>query len=365
MSGIIAYCRAGFENDCAAEWQEKSAALGVYGYCQATAQQGYVVFRCQVEEADHLAKKLALTDLVFTRQFIVILAELDQLPVADRVSQVQVALLDEDLLAAFDTVKPAGELRVEVADTNSGKELSKFAKKFTVPLRRGLRQIEWLTERESSRRPSLHVFILGTDHLVLGYSYSFNQSPWPMGILRLRMPNDAPSRSTLKLDEAFQVFIPAGEREQRVTSGMNAVDLGASPGGWTYQLVRRGMMVQAVDNGPMDEALMESGQVRHFREDGFKFKPKKRNITWLVCDMVEKPDRVAMLMCEWLVEEYCKEAIFNLKLPMKKRYQTVSESLALIKETLAEYGHGRYRVSAKQLYHDREEVTVHIYREPS
>ena len=51
------------------------------------------------------------------------------------------------------------------------------------------------------------------------------------------------------------------------------------PGGWTYQLVKHSMRVQAVDNGPMAESLMETGQVRHLREDGFKFVPTSKNIT--------------------------------------------------------------------------------------
>ncbi|WP_127346432.1 23S rRNA (cytidine(2498)-2'-O)-methyltransferase RlmM [Pseudidiomarina mangrovi] len=360
MSGILVYCRAGFENDCAAELQDKTAALGVFGYCQTTSNSGYVVYRCQPEEADHLGRKLALKELVFARQFIVIIAELADIPATDRVSTIQIALLDEQLNEHFAMVKPAGDLRVETPDTNDAKELTTFCRKFTVPLRQGLRQSGWLTAKESDRRPTLHAFFLSGQQLVLGYSYSYNQSPWPMGILRLRSPSDAPSRSTLKLDEAFQVFIPAHEREQRVSSGMNAVDLGAAPGGWTYQLVRRGMMVQAIDNGPMAQSLMDSGQVKHIREDGFKYRPKKKNVTWLVCDMVEKPMRVTELMIQWFIDGDCKEAIFNLKLPMKKRYAMVSECLQLIQTELAEKGMGRYEVQAKQLYHDREEVTVHV-----
>ena len=38
---------------------------------------------------------------------------------------------------------------------------------------------------------------------------------------------------------------------------------------------KRGMFVQAVDNGAMDEGLMETGQVTYCAEDGFKFQPKK------------------------------------------------------------------------------------------
>lgn len=77
---------------------------------------------------------------------------------------------------------------------------------------------------------------------------------------------------------------------------MTAVDLGACPGGWTYQLVKRRMMVDTVDNGSMAGNLIETGQVRHHRIDGFKFTPLTKNISWLVCDLVEKPAKVAALV---------------------------------------------------------------------
>lgn len=182
-----------------------------------------------------------------------------------------------------------------------------------------------------------------------------------MGIPRLKFPSDAPSRSTLKLEEAFHMFIPYDEWEERLEGGLQAVDLGACPGGWTYQLVKHSMRVQAVDNGPMAESLMETGQVRHLREDGFKFVPTSKNITWLVCDMVEKPAKVAALMTTWMVNGWCRETIFNLKLPMKKRYEEVSHILEKMAAEMKEQGVNAL-IHAKHLYHDREEITVHVQR---
>jgi len=99
----------------------------------------------------------------------------------------------------------------------------------------------------------------------------------------------------------------------------------------------------------------------HEKADGFKFRPPRTNISWLVCDMVEKPVRVANLMADWLVNGWCREAIFNLKLPMKKRYEEVTQNLAMLQERLNENGINA-QIQARQLYHDREEVTVHVRR---
>ena len=140
--------------------------------------------------------------------------------------------------------------------------------------------------------------------------------------------------------------------------GSSAVDLGASPGGWTWQLVQRGFMVTAVDNGPMDAALMDSGQVRHRRDDGFHFRPADP-VELMVCDMVESPSRIARLVSGWIAQGWCRETIFNLKLPMKKRWEELERCRALIDEALGGSG---YYLRMKQLYHDREEVTAYLAR---
>ena len=75
--------------------------------------------------------------------------------------------------------------------------------------------------------------------------------------------------------------------------------------------------------------------------------------------MVEKPSRVSLLIGEWFVAGWCKHAIFNLKLPMKQRVAALDSALGGIRTRLDAEGIN-YRMIAKQLYHDREEVTVFL-----
>ncbi|MGO1246762.1 MAG: 23S rRNA (cytidine(2498)-2'-O)-methyltransferase RlmM [Oceanisphaera sp.] len=352
MKQLLIYCRPGFEKEAAAEIQDRAGQFGSPGFARTKDDSGFVIYECfSPDDADLMARKLLFRELIFARQMVVVQAEVKELSLDDRISPI---------LDAAESMELCGDLRVETPDTNDGKELSRFCRKFTVPMRQALRAKGLLTDKEVRNRPILHLFFLANNHALIGYSYSFNNSPFHMGIPRLRFPSDAPSRSTLKLEEAFHVFIPREEWEMRLTSGLNAVDLGAAPGGWTYQLVSRGMMVTAVDNGAMDSKLMDTGQVKHYREDVFSWRPGRKNVYWLVCDMVEKPARVAATMAAWLVDEDCQEAIFNLKLPMKKRYAEAVHNLQQLKEKLAELG--GFHVQAKQLYHDREEITVHVYR---
>ena len=172
------------------------------------------------------------------------------------------------------------------------------------------------------------------------------------------MPREAPSRSTLKLVEAFHTLLSEDEQERLLKPGMTAVDLGAAPGGWTWQLVSRHIHVTAVDNGRMNPELLESGLVIHKREDGFRFVPRKP-VDWLVCDMVEQPRRVAALVARWIAQGLCQHAIFNLKLPMKRRYDELQLCNDLIGEALQSVDK-KHELRCRQLYHDREEVTCYL-----
>ncbi|MEZ9522526.1 23S rRNA (cytidine(2498)-2'-O)-methyltransferase RlmM [Enterovibrio norvegicus] len=353
MNQILLYCRQGFEKECAGEIQDKATQVEVYGFPRVVKNSGYVVFECyQQGDAEKLIQKLPFSSLIFARQMIVVVGQLSDLDPGDRISPI---------LAMGGELPKCGDVRVETPDTNQAKELLKFCRKFTVPLRQSLRKRGVLYAKEHSKKPVLHVCFTEPGCCFVGYSVSNNNSPHYMGIHRLKFPSEAPSRSTLKLEEAFHAFIPKEEWDERLAPGMKAVDLGACPGGWTYQLVKRSMFIHAVDNGQMAESLMETGQVKYHAADGFKFEPPRKNITWLVCDMIEKPYRVAPLIGKWLVARWAVETIFNLKLPMSRRYEQVTEDIGNLKKQLIENG-VKFDIQVKHLFHDRDEVTVHIRR---
>ncbi|MCC2616009.1 23S rRNA (cytidine(2498)-2'-O)-methyltransferase RlmM [Aestuariibacter halophilus] len=350
MNSLVAYCRAGFESDTAQEIETRAAEQGLYGYSQFVRNSGFVQFCCyQDEDAQTFAERIAVRELIFARQLFVCVAQLTALDPSDRIGP---------LLAAVDDWPLAGEVVVEFPDTTEGRELAKFCRKFTVPLRQALRKKGHLTAKERTDKARMHAFFTQSDTVYWGYSLAGQRCPNVMGIQRLKFPSDAPSRSTLKLEEALHAFIPAAQWPERLRPGMTAVDLGACPGGWTYQMVKREISVYAVDNGAMDEALMATGLVSYHAEDGFKFSPPQP-VNWLICDMIEQPQRVAELMARWVAIGRCQEAIFNLKLPMKKRYDSVQTALQIIRDVLTEH-RKTARIQAKHLYHDREEITVHL-----
>jgi len=342
---VLLYCRPGFEGDCAAEITRAAAAQGVSGYCEAQPRTAFVRFRALPAPTRPLPETLEWTRLVFARQLLALAAEVPGLPAADRATPLAAAIAK--------CGREFSGLWLEYPDSNDGRAMSHFCRAFRAPLAKALAAAG--VRPDCPGTPRLHVFFPDSRQALIGLALPGNSAPWPLAIPRLRLPHSAPSRSTLKLDEALLSFLDGGERERLLRPGMRAVDLGAAPGGWSWQLARRGLSVVAVDNGPMDDALLADGLVTHVRADGFRYRPP-RPVDWMVCDMVEQPQRIAALVARWLRRGDCHAAVFNLKLPMKRRHAAVSDALDHLAGELAGLERPT-RLLCKQLYHDREEVT--------
>jgi 23S rRNA (cytidine2498-2'-O)-methyltransferase len=341
----LMYCRPGFEQDCAQEAlrQARLQKPVIAEQSPVQSDSGYVVVTLNDQT-------LSYRELIFARQLIRLHHTIATLPERDRLTP---------LLDAVATLPGTfGTLWLEVPDTNEGKLLTTFTRRFQPLLENALREQGRLLDDPRTTR--LHIFFPDKNSVLIGTSDPHNSADAIMGIVRQSMPAEAPSRSTMKLAEAIEVFMDRGEQTRILKSGMQAVDLGAAPGGWTWQLVKRGIRVTAVDNGPMKGALINHPLVQHLKQDGFKYVPRKA-VDWLVCDMVEKPSKVAALIGAWFAAGWCKHAIFNLKLPMKQRLIALDNALGGIRKHLDEEGIN-YRMIAKQLYHDREEVTVFLTR---
>jgi len=340
MSSLLITCRAGFESECAQELTEYFAARDQAGFARLRADSGYLVFAA----ADDSELALPAADtLIFPRQVLPIAEHFTALDPKDRISPLL------DWLQRH--INRLHDVWVEAPDSPEGEALNAFCRSFESALVARLKRDRWLAETASTR---LQLFFpIGTEAFLCLVDRR-QATPHRQGILRLRFPSAAPSRSTLKLEEGLLVLLTDKEREAWLQPGMSAVDIGAAPGGWTFQLVQRSLRVSAVDNGPMAANLLDSGLVTHYREDGFRFVPKKA-VDWLVCDMVEQPIRVAKLVASWLNDGRCKRALFNLKLPMKKRWQETQLCLDIMRKQTGR----ELDLRAKQLYHDREEITVY------
>lgn len=138
MSGLLCYCRQGFEPELAAELSARAAFVGIAGYARTQRNDGYVLFVC--DEAAQLAAKLHWRELIFARQKLVVIAELKGIDPKDRITPI---------LAALEGQPRFGDLWVEHPDSDAGKPLAGLARSFGNALRPALRKADLLTDSRS------------------------------------------------------------------------------------------------------------------------------------------------------------------------------------------------------------------------
>ena len=193
----------------------------------------------------------------------------------------------------------------------------------------------------------LSVCIAG--HLVLaGLNSAANAlSDWPGGRVRLAKPKGQISRSEFKLEELFRttdIQLPARGR---------ALDLGASPGGWTRILRQHGLEVVAVDPADLDPCLRGDTGIRHVRTTaGAWLAEATDRFDVIVNDMRMEPEMSVGLMLE-AAERLTPGGmlIVTLKLTQHDAARRVRTALRRL-ETAVEV------VLARQLHHNRNEITV-------
>ena len=130
---------------------------------------------------------------------------------------------------------------------------------------------------------------------------------FPGGLVSPPLDREAPSRAYLKLLEA------EARLGRAISARETCVDLGASPGGWTYVAAQRGARVTAVDRSELREDLMRHRAVRFQRGDAFRYEPDAP-VDWLICDVIAAAERSVELLLRWLERGLCRRFIVTIKL---------------------------------------------------
>lgn len=170
------------------------------------------------------------------------------------------------------------------------------------------------------------------------------------GQRRMADDDQAPSRSYLKVEEAYTVL------GREPAPGETVVDLGAAPGGWSYSAAKRGAHVIAIDNGPLKGGALDHPLIEHRREDAFGFRPAGGVVVdWMFCDLVEDPHHVVRnLITPWLENRWCRRFVVILKFGRV-------DAIALLREVTAPdspFVKHTTTLRVRHLYHDREEFTL-------
>lgn len=166
----------------------------------------------------------------------------------------------------------------------------------------------------------------------------------PAGLAVVADDDAAPASSYRKLIEAI---ICMGVQP---LPGDVAVDLGASPGGWTHVLRRAGAHVTAVDRAPLATHLLRDPQVCFIKADAFAWRPEAP-VDWLVSDIIAYPGRVAALLQAWCSPGLAKHMIVQMKFRGDPDWQALQDALDVARSC-------GYDARAKHFFNDKNEVTL-------
>ena len=143
-------------------------------------------------------------------------------------------------------------------------------------------------------------------------------SPFVRGFIPWAEDKAAPSRAFAKVVESE---LRLG---RQINAGETVVDLGASPGSWSYVALKRGAHVIAIDRSELREDLMRSPHLRFETADAFKYRPPQM-VDWLICDVIAAPQRSIDLLLEWLREGRMRHFIVTIKFKGADEYPLLAQ----------------------------------------
>ncbi len=184
----------------------------------------------------------------------------------------------------------------------------------------------------------LGAFMLVDENTLLAAANT--SSPYPQGRVHFNLTDEPPSRAYLKLWEALTLA------QKCPQAGELCLDVGASPGGWSWVLAKLGAEVIAVDRAPLAPSVANLANVTTLEQDVFSLQPSKwPELKWVFSDVICYPKDLLDWIQRWLKERPDLKFICTLKFQGPADYAVIKEFEAI---------EGSF---VMHLYHNKHELT--------
>jgi hypothetical protein len=165
-------------------------------------------------------------------------------------------------------------------------------------------------------------------------------SAFPNGEAQFVEDRTAPSRAYLKLWELFTLV------DRRPGPVDFCIDLGASPGGWTWVLQRLGAQVLSVDKAPLDPAVSRLPNVEERLESAFALDPRSvGRVDWLFSDVICYPKRLLTLVRKWLDAGTVRRFACTIKFQGETDFEAMREFAAIPGSRLLHLHHNKHELT--------------------
>jgi 23S rRNA (cytidine2498-2'-O)-methyltransferase len=166
-------------------------------------------------------------------------------------------------------------------------------------------------------------------------------SPFPNGEARFIEDREAPpNRAYLKLWEALTLI------GARPAPGDLCLDLGASPGGWSWVLAGLGARILAVDKAPLAPRIATLPNVEYRAMSAFALDPRAVGpVDWFFSDVVCYPARLLRLIEAWLAAGTCRRFLCTLKFQGATDHETAQRFAAIPGSRLMHLFHNKHELT--------------------
>ncbi|GAN56458.1 methyltransferase [Acetobacter aceti NBRC 14818] len=166
-------------------------------------------------------------------------------------------------------------------------------------------------------------------------------SPFPMGEVKFVEDREGPpSRAYLKLWEACTRL------GRWPVPGETCLDLGATPGGWTWAIAKLGASVTAVDRAPLSPSVAAMPGVSFRQESAFGLEPRNEaRVDWLFSDVIAYPERLLTLAKRWIEAGRTARIVMSVKFQGETDFAILDQFAAIPGARLAHLFHNKHEVT--------------------
>jgi 23S rRNA (cytidine2498-2'-O)-methyltransferase len=165
-------------------------------------------------------------------------------------------------------------------------------------------------------------------------------SAFPNGEVAFVEDKTVPSRAYLKLWELFTVI------GTRPAPGAFCLDLGASPGGWTWVLQGLGARVLSIDKAPLDPAIARLPNVEQRLESAFALDPRSVGpVDWLFSDVICYPKRLLTTVRKWLDAGTVRRFACTVKFQGATDFEAMRDFAAIPDSRLLHLHHNKHELT--------------------
>lgn len=168
-----------------------------------------------------------------------------------------------------------------------------------------------------------------------------SSSPFPNGEVSFVEDREGPpSRAYLKLWEALTRV------GTRPGPGSRCLDLGATPGGWTWVLASLGAEVLAIDKAPLDPKVAAMPGVSWRGESAFGLDAQGVGpVDWLFSDVICYPARLLALVRRWIEQGHVRNFVCSIKFQGETDHDTATAFAAIPGSRLFHLHHNKHELT--------------------